>query len=187
MGNRTVVANELNKVIRLAANLHAGQTDKSGRPYLGHAERVANMVRNSGGTWVQEQAAWLHDAIEDTEATPQFLLDKGIPSTVVDIIRAMTHGNNEPNINYWQRIVHTPGARLVKLCDIYDNLDPSRLCYLDEKTQERLIGKYASALAVLCKPEGPADPFCYACGNSMQPAGSFRYVCPSCGNIDEHF
>lgn len=149
MGRQTTSTDELNQIIRLATTLHAGQSDKSGRPYIGHAERVADMVRNSGGTWVQEQAAWLHDTIEDTQATAQYLLGRGVPGAVVNIVEALTHDKNEPNIEYWQRIVRTPAARLVKLCDICDNLDPSRLCYLDEETQRRLIRKYASALMAL--------------------------------------
>ena len=110
MGRQTTSTDELNQIIRLATTLHAGQSDKSGRPYIGHAERVADMVRNSGGTWVQEQAAWLHDTIEDTQATAQYLLGRGVPGAVVNIVEALTHDKNEPNIEYWQRIVRTPAG-----------------------------------------------------------------------------
>lgn len=140
---------ELDEVIKLATALHAGQLDKSGRPYVGHLERVADMVRHSGGNWVQEQAAWLHDSIEDTLATYEYLLGKGVPDVVVRIVDRLTHLPNELNGNYWDRILMLPSARLVKLCDIYDNLSPSRMCYLLPEDQKRLRLKYADAISVL--------------------------------------
>lgn len=133
----------------LAAELHAGQLDKSGRPYMGHLQRVAEMVRRAGGNWVQEAAAVLHDSIEDTYADADYLIRRGVPSIVVAIVVAMTHPPNEPNVDYWARIKDHAPAVLVKLCDIYDNLDPERMCYLDPGTQTRLRRKYAKALEVL--------------------------------------
>lgn len=144
------VTQALNQASRLAAQLHGGQVDKSGRPYGGHLERVALMVQRSGGNWVQEIAAWLHDSIEDTDASADYLIGHGVPSAAVDIVKAMTHPDGEPNREYWERVKAQPGATLVKLCDIYDNIDPSRMCYLDDETQNRLRKKYATAMLVLC-------------------------------------
>lgn len=134
--------------VRIANQAHAGQLDKSGRPYLGHLERVAAMVQRSGGTWVQVAAAWLHDSIEDTSVTADELR-RQLPGVVVRIVEAMTHPKGEPNADYWARVRSEPSALLVKLCDIYDNLDPSRMCYLDEPTQKRLRSKYATAINAL--------------------------------------
>lgn len=145
----TTATASLDEAIALASTMHAGQLDKGGRPYLGHLERVANMVRLSGGDWVQEMAAWLHDSIEDTGATGAQLLAAGIPGIVLNIVLAMTHPEGEPNVDYWMRVRSYEPARLVKLCDIYDNLDPSRMCYLDQPTQDRLRSKYAMALVAL--------------------------------------
>ncbi len=135
--------------IRLATKYHAGQADKSGRPYLGHLERTATKVRYAGGTWVQESAAWLHDILEDTEATAWDLGKAGIPGSVLLIVDVMTHRRGIPNEDYWLAIRGIPEARLVKLCDIYDNLDPARMCYLDQAKQDRLRAKYARAIQVL--------------------------------------
>ena len=87
----------LDQVIALAGKLHGGQVDKSGRPYLGHLERVAETVRASGGNWAQEMAAWLHDSLEDTHATAPYLAGAGVPGVVVSIVEALTHWNKEPN------------------------------------------------------------------------------------------
>lgn len=135
--------------IALATSLHAGQLDKSGRPYVGHLERVADLVTNSGGTWVQTQAAWFHDAIEDTWASAEILDQHRVPRLVIDIVEVLTHPTNEPNKAYWDRIKHYEPAVLVKLCDIYDNLNPVRMCYLHPREQLRLRLKYAEAMVWL--------------------------------------
>jgi (p)ppGpp synthase/HD superfamily hydrolase len=139
--------------IELANEYHAGQIDKSGRPYLGHLERTATKVRFSGGTWVQEAAAWLHDSLEDTEATAAALLKAGIPMGVMKIVKAMTHIKGVSNHDYWCGIREEPSAVLVKLCDIYDNLDPARMCYVDHEKQKRLRTKYAHAIMTILGDE----------------------------------
>ena len=135
----------------LAISLHGMQLDKAGRPYVEHPMRVATSVALSGGTPVQEMAAWLHDVLEDTDATVETLCSYDVPWQVIDIVEALTHLPNEPNVTYWNRIAETPYAVLVKLCDIYDNLNPARMCYLDEATQKRLRTKYGMALVSLSK------------------------------------
>lgn len=142
----------LDEVVALASRLHGGQMDKSGRPYLGHLERTAEMVRRSGGNWVQEMAAWLHDSVEDTEATMSVLLACGVPRSVVDIVMVLTHVKGEPNEDYWASIRMVPEAIPVKLADVYDNLDPSRMCYLPQEAQTRLRRKYANAILALTEP-----------------------------------
>lgn len=137
--------NILDAAIQLATRYHAGQRDKSGRPYLGHLERVATLVRQSGGTWVQEAAAWLHDIVEDTGAEISSLSPL-LPEAIVRIVDAMTHWHGQSNEDYWRQVRDHPPAVLVKLCDIYDNLSPARMCYMDEPTQRRLRLKYAKAM-----------------------------------------
>ena len=55
----------------------------------------------------------------------------------------------EQKEDYWGAIAENRFATLVKVCDIYDNLDPRRMCYLDEDKQKRLRAKYGRALQVL--------------------------------------
>ena len=136
----------LDDIVVIANRLHGGQLDKSGRPYIGHCQRVAEKVGDSGGDWTQTMAAWLHDSIEDTHVTDHTLLLMGVPQVVVDIVVAMTHPKGQSNQDYWEQVrAHQP-AVLVKLCDIYDNMDPARLSYLDRDTRVRLRRKYATAI-----------------------------------------
>lgn len=128
----------------IAVQAHAGQIDKSGYPYIGHCNRVADRV--IGDT--EKAIAWLHDTLEDTTVTEQDL--RACFSTViVDAVVALTHPRNEPNTIYWARVKANELARYVKLADIEDNLDPIRLQNLDAETVSRLVAKYEKARMVL--------------------------------------
>ena len=128
---------------------HDGQLDKGGKPYIQHPERVALSVFQAGGTEEQEMAAWLHDIIEDTDVTGEMLIAWSVPWDVLQMVHALTHQPNERNSIYYERIRGVPDAVLVKLCDIWDNLDPTRMCYFDDATQQRLRNKYGQALIAL--------------------------------------
>ena len=136
-------------VVRTATEWHAGQLDKNGMPYIGHLERTARMVELSGGKWFQIQAAWLHDIIEDTAATELDLLAAGISSHVVALVSALTHEPFQLYQEYLQQVKAESAAVLVKLCDLYDNLNPSRMQHLDGAAQRRLRNKYGLALVEL--------------------------------------
>ena len=139
---------ELTDIERLSESLHHGQTDKGGQPYATHPKRVAAMVQRSGGTWAQIAAGYLHDAIEDTDATAESLAEMGVPDDVIEIVAALTRPD-ESDVDYYEQVKRCTDAVLVKLADISENLDPSRLSKLDPKTQARLRRKYAFALLAL--------------------------------------
>jgi (p)ppGpp synthase/HD superfamily hydrolase len=141
----------VNDAAMLAYEFHDGQIDKGGKPYIQHPEQVAYKVFRSGGTKEQEMAAWLHDVVEDTEATFVGLAKRDVPAPVLAMVISLTHIRNEPLQTYWDRIRCKPDAVLVKLCDIWTNLDPQRLSYLSDDTQRRLRNKYGRALIALSK------------------------------------
>ena len=65
---------EVSRAKALAELCHAGQTDKAGRPYTEHLERVAESV----GRHAEEAAvAYLHDVVEDTPCTLDHLSGSG--------------------------------------------------------------------------------------------------------------
>lgn len=132
----------------IAFGAHAGQVDKSGNPYVGHLERVAERLDHP----LDKVAAWLHDVLEDTAVQPHDLLTAGIPAELVDTVRVLTHRSREPRVDYYARIRQDPRAVRVKLADIADNSDPARLAVLDEATRERLTAKYAKTREALGAP-----------------------------------
>ncbi|MFE0177745.1 HD domain-containing protein [Streptomyces sp. NPDC059002] len=139
----------LAEVEALARKAHAAQTDKAGRPYTEHLQAVADGVRERGGDEDQIAAAWLHDSVEDDALTEQWLRDAPLTPRTKAIVLALTKRTDEPKESYAQRILATPGARLVKEADLAHNADPARLAVLDEPTRARLTVKYAVMRALL--------------------------------------
>lgn len=130
----------------LAYRAHAGQVDKAGRPYIEHVARVAAACADDPEA---EAVAWLHDVYEDAKhlwpETAQ------LPSHVRAAVLRMSRNWDEAQ-HYYARISDSPLALRVKLADIADNADESRLALLDEKTAARLRRKYARAIAALTEP-----------------------------------
>ena len=136
---------EYYQIIRAISKVaHAGQLDKAGKPYFTHPERVALKVMGYGLGF--SCVAYLHDVLEDTAVTAEDLLDVGVSEIQVEAVIAITHLTGEPREDYYHRVAKNRLARVVKIADIRDNMDPDRLALLDEKTRDRLITKYTKAL-----------------------------------------
>ena len=102
--------------VRLAYRFHGKQTRRDGMtPYAAHLEAVAQRV---AGDLYDEMAAWLHDILEDTKATPGDLLNAGVPSEVVDAVMVLTRGRGVPYRDYIARVRVSNRAKRVKLADI---------------------------------------------------------------------
>lgn len=156
----------LQDAIELAKFGHRKQTDKGGQPYIGHPMRVLEKVQSQGAPPDVQIAAVLHDLSEDSLFTPEMLLELGIPESAVEIIKLVDRDYSEDEFYdsfgedapvtkyeitdyYYECIRNNPGALMVKLADIEDNLSPWRLSYLTEETQTRLKKKYARAREIL--------------------------------------
>ncbi|MEI9982546.1 MAG: hypothetical protein WDN69_04650 [Aliidongia sp.] len=124
--------------IALARRAHAGQFDKAGAPYIGHPLRVmAKMTTDE-----ERIAAILHDVIEDTPVTFDDLVAMGLPAPAVEAVRLLTRTDDgtDPATyeTYIDAILANPIARKVKLADLEDNLDVSRLATVTERDEKRL-------------------------------------------------
>lgn len=138
------------KARTLAEIAHAGQLDKAGRPYVEHLARVALAVADHPTSpGLLQAVAWLHDSIEDTDLSEQDLRAGGMPTEVVEAVRAITHDPDEPRVDYYARVRKNELARIVKLADVADNSDPARLALLDDATRQRLERKYFIARKTL--------------------------------------
>lgn len=131
----------------IATRAHAGQFDKTGRPYIEHPEAVSEFVAEDGGSTTAIAAALLHDVIEDTDETAESLLEQGVPQDTVDIVIAMTRTPEVPPEDYYAGLVQAgEEAVAVKRADIRHNTLPERTEVLDEHTRRRLAAKYEKAL-----------------------------------------
>ena len=142
MGMNDVAA--LEYAIQIALQAHLGQQDKGGDPYILHPLRLMLKMR----TDLERIVAVLHDVIEDSEWTLDLLRDEGFPDEVIAAIDHLTRRSNESYEDFIERVRANVLARTVKVADLQDNLDISRIPELTDKDIER-IRKYHRALSVL--------------------------------------
>lgn len=134
----------LEKALLIATKAHAGQTDKAGSAYIFHPIRVSCRCF----TDEEKIVALLHDVIEDTDVTNDYLLAEGFPRNIVDAILSVTRNEDESYEDFIKRCKSNPIGRQVKLRDLEDNMDISRLQQVTEKDVERL-NKYIQAYKYL--------------------------------------
>jgi hypothetical protein len=130
----------LEKAASICITNHAGQTDKIGQAYFQHPMRVALHC----DTTEQKIVALLHDTIEDTPVTPEYLLEQGFSQTIVDAVRSVTKRDGESYEDFIKRAAENPIGRVVKLHDIEDNLNVLRLNEVNAEDAQRLT-KYLAA------------------------------------------
>jgi len=134
----------LERAIAIAAEAHAGQTDKGGAPYILHPLRVMLSL----ATQDERIAAVLHDVVEDSDWTFEALSAEGFGDAVVGALRCLTKQEGEPYEAFIARARANPIARRVKLADIADNSNLSRIPAPTAKDLARLE-KYRKAAAAL--------------------------------------
>ena len=127
----------------LATHQHQGQVDKSGMPYILHPTRVAERMR----TAEEKVVGWLHDTVEDTGLSLSDI-EQQFGSETADAVDAISRRKDEPWEKYLERVKKNRVARAVKISDLIDNSNLSRLDHItliDVKRQE----KYNRALQFL--------------------------------------
>lgn len=134
----------LDKAILLAVRAHAGQVDKGGHPYILHPLRVMQAMSHE----TERIVAVLHDVMEDAGVTPQDLLAMGFSSTVVEALESVTRREGESYEDFVRRAAANPFGRRVKLADLRDNSDLSRIPNPTERDRER-VRKYQHAIDFL--------------------------------------
>ncbi len=133
--------NNLNKAIKLACEAHDGQFDKAGKPYILHPLRLLIKLKNID----EMQVAVLHDVVEDSDITLEVLRKEGFEESVLQAIECLTKKTGEDYSDFISRVLLNDLARKVKIEDIKDNMDLSRLDKVEAKDLER-IAKYHAAL-----------------------------------------
>jgi (p)ppGpp synthase/HD superfamily hydrolase len=131
----------LERAIQLAVQAHAGQKDKGGEPYILHPLRL--MFKLHGET--ERIVAVLHDVVEDSDWTLDRLRDEGFGDEVLVAIDHLTRRKKEPYEDFIERANTNALARTVKIADLRDNLDESRLSELADEDTTRM-SRYRRAL-----------------------------------------
>ena len=136
----------LGRAIELAKQHHKGQTNKAGKPYIEHPLRVMNQMKSEE----EKIVAVLHDIVEDTDISLNDLRNEGFSEEVVSAVECLTKQVGENYDSYIERISFNPLAVKIKLADLEDNRDLTRLPQVTDKDLERLE-KYDKALEKLIR------------------------------------
>lgn len=122
----------------IGAHDGVGQVRKYSRePYWHHCRRVAQHSQKFVSGDSAHQAAWLHDVVEDTKITLE-MLETHFGKTITNLVYWLTNDKQgtrkERKAREVEKFLTAPkDAKLIKLCDIYDNAcdfnkyDPSYL------------------------------------------------------------
>ena len=136
----------LQRAIEIALEAHKGALDKGGNPYILHPLRLMLQMDSEEEMIV----AVLHDVVEDSEKWSFDKLHKeGFSKKIINSLRSVTKENkNEDYEKFIDRSIKDKIGRKVKIADISDNLDISRLKEVTDKDILR-INKYKKALEKL--------------------------------------
>ena len=124
----------------LATRMHEGQTDKAGLPYITHPMRVAQRLE----TPEAQVVGWLHDTVEDTPLTVDDIASRFGPETAA-AVDAISRRDGESWSDYIDRVEADPMARQVKISDLIDNSNLSRIPRVTMKDVKRQA-RYNKAL-----------------------------------------
>ena len=90
----------------------------------------------------------LHDVVEDTELTLEDLRADGFPAVVPEAVEALTQGEGEDYEAIIRRVAPNPITREVKLADLRDNSDLSRIADPTARDREP-VRRYQRAIKFL--------------------------------------
>ncbi len=131
----------------LATKAHEGQTDKAGLPYITHPERVASRLTTPEAKVV----GWLHDTVEDTNISVLEIAER-LGSETAAAVDAISRREGEAWSDYIDRVAINPVARQVKISDLIDNSNLSRIPHVTMKDVKRQA-RYNKALKKLLEEE----------------------------------
>jgi (p)ppGpp synthase/HD superfamily hydrolase len=135
----------LERAIVIAAEGHKGVTDKGGAPYVLHPLRM--MLNLS--TLEERIVAVLHDVCEDCPGwTLGRLRSEGFSETIIAALNSVTKREGEAYEDFAMRAAANPIGRRVKLADLADNCDLSRISTPTDRDHER-IAKYRRAIELI--------------------------------------
>ena len=120
--------------------------DLAGEPYLNHLLRVEEKLKNKNEEI--RTVALLHDLLEDCPDWNKEVLKCFFWNSVVNAVDAITKRKGEKYEDYINRVQANRYATVVKIADLQDNMNITRLKEITEKDVARLK-KYLGAYQFL--------------------------------------
>jgi (p)ppGpp synthase/HD superfamily hydrolase len=135
----------LDRAIVIATEGHSGVKDKGGAPYILHPLRMMLSLTPPD----ERIVAVLHDVCEDCPGwTLARLKAEGFPDHIIAALDSVTKREGEDYFAFVRRAAANPIGRHVKLADLEDNCDLSRITAPTERDYLR-IEKYRRAIALI--------------------------------------
>lgn len=146
----------------IALSAYSGKKDKAGEDYRHHALKVKKECREKAqepeisflcnmygfDEYDLGDIGLLHDVVEDSDYAFDDLLAAGIKKEIVDSLRVLTRKSGESYMNYIKRVGEDFAATIVKIEDLKDNMNLSRLPKITQADLDR-NKKYKKALLYL--------------------------------------
>ncbi|MBQ9584988.1 MAG: hypothetical protein IJR20_03195 [Muribaculaceae bacterium] len=128
--------------LEIAMKAHKGQRDLDDKPVILHPLSIALKGKDP----YVIIAGLLHDVVEDTDFTFEYMLNAGISPKVVEALKLLTHNKEVPYEEYVQQIAESGNdiAINVKYNDLCHNLMRGRA-----GGYWRIVAKHEKALAVI--------------------------------------
>lgn len=134
---------DVERAEEFATLMHSGQLDRAGAPYIEHPRAVAAKVEGK----TEKIVAWLHDTVEDTDATIE-QIESLFGDEVARAVALLTHDKRDSYMDYVRKIKGNEIARKVKMADLSHNMDVSRLPIITDADWGR-VKKYKRAYDLL--------------------------------------
>lgn len=136
----------LGTAIAFAAECHAKQTDRGGKAYILHPLRMMFRFVDDEDLMI---IAILHDVVEDCDVTIEQLREMGFSVKVINAVIALTRVDGETYEAFIARCGRNCHAVKVKMEDLRDNMDITRLKKVLSKKELDLLKRYSKAYMYL--------------------------------------
>ncbi len=147
------------KSFTLVYYLFQDRKDSAGYPYIDHLKRVSNRMTTLEG----KVAGLLHDTVEDIDGvTFDDLREIGIPEKIIEVLILVTNKKVDRPLTKQEKLV-CYGKKIdsiiesgnflaieLKISDMSDNYNPTRLALCSKELRDWFQLKYESQLEKLC-------------------------------------
>jgi (p)ppGpp synthase/HD superfamily hydrolase len=128
----------IEKAQQLATIAHEGRLDRAGQPEIEHPARVAAKCEDEDTIVV----AWVHDTVEDTDYTLEYLREQGLTEVQAEALYGITRQEGETYKEYIARMAAMEGrageiTRADKLADLDENLSRASLPESEQMNRKR--------------------------------------------------
>jgi len=139
------IQKQLALAIKIASGVHYGQFDRGKKPYILHPLFLMNQLLFDTQL---ATIAVLHDVVEDSDITIEYLTYVGFSKRVTDALELLTHDPEDDYPTYINKMKDNYDVIRIKRKDIDHNSRTTRLKGVSDKDTARIV-KYHKAFLIL--------------------------------------